>query len=78
MELAGELSYGQQKLLTLATCLATEARIFLLDEPIAGVPPETTEKIFRLPSFVDQGDFVVFIEHDLGAVRSRGSRHRHG
>src|SRR6266487_3998018 len=36
-ELAGELSYGQQKLLTLACCLATDARILLLDEPVAGV-----------------------------------------
>ncbi len=70
MELAGELSYGQQKLLTLATCLATEARIFLLDEPIAGVHPETTEKILGLLCELrDQGKLVVFIEHDLGAVR---------
>lgn len=38
-ELAGELSYGQQKLLTLACCLATAARILLLDEPVAGVHP---------------------------------------
>ena len=36
-QLAGELSYGQQKLLTLACCLATEARVLLLDEPVAGV-----------------------------------------
>jgi ABC-type branched-subunit amino acid transport system ATPase component len=49
-ELAGELSYGQQKLLTLACCLATKARILLLDEPVAGVHPEMVEKILGLLS----------------------------
>src|SRR3990172_4855728 len=38
-EQAGNLSYGQQKLLTLGCCLATEAAILLLDEPGAGVHP---------------------------------------
>jgi branched-chain amino acid transport system ATP-binding protein len=42
---AGELSYGQQKLLTLACCLATGAKILLLDEPVAGVHPETVTPI---------------------------------
>src|SRR6266702_1128838 len=44
-EPAGELSYGQQKLLTLACCLATKAHILLLDEPVAGVHPEMAERI---------------------------------
>jgi ABC-type branched-subunit amino acid transport system ATPase component len=69
-ELAGELSYGQQKLLTLACCLATEARILLLDEPVAGVHPEMVEKILVLLSELrGQGKLVVFIEHDIAAVR---------
>ena len=69
-ELAGELSYGQQKLLTLACCLATEARILLLDEPVAGVHPEMVEKILGLLSELrGQGKLVVFIEHDIAAVR---------
>jgi ABC-type branched-subunit amino acid transport system ATPase component len=69
-ELAGELSYGQQKLLTLACCLATEATILLLDEPVAGVHPEMVEKILGLLSELrDRGKLIVFIEHDLAAVR---------
>ena len=69
-EPAGELSYGQQKLLTLACCLATEARILLLDEPVAGVHPEMVSQILDLlRKLRDEGKLVAFIEHDLGAVR---------
>jgi branched-chain amino acid transport system ATP-binding protein len=69
-ELAGELSYGQQKLLTLACCLATEARILLLDEPVAGVHPEMVSHILDLLRRLrDDGTLVVFIEHDIAAVR---------
>lgn len=67
---AGDLSYGQQKLLTLAVCLATEARLLLLDEPVAGVHPEMAEKIVGLLRHLRAGGkLVVFIEHDMAAVR---------
>lgn len=69
-ELAGELSYGQQKLLTLACCLATDARILLLDEPVAGVHPDMAERILGLlRQLRDMGKLVVFIEHDIASVR---------
>ena len=69
-ELAGELSYGQQKLLALACCLATEASILLLDEPVAGVHPEMVAQILALLCRLrDDGKLVVFIEHDIAAVR---------
>jgi len=69
-ELAGDLSYGQQKLLTLACCLATEARILLLDEPVAGLHPEMVSRILDLlRQLRDQGKLVVFVEHDIAAVR---------
>ena len=68
--LAGALSYGQQKLLTLACCLATEARILILDEPIAGVHPEMAVRIMALLNDLkEQGKVIVFIEHDIEAVR---------
>lgn len=67
---AGELSYGQQKLLTLACCLATDARVLLLDEPVAGVHPEMVSRFLDLlRQLCDSGKLVVFIEHDIGAVR---------
>jgi ABC-type branched-subunit amino acid transport system ATPase component len=69
-DLAGELSYGQQKLLTLACCLATGAKILLLDEPVAGVHPEMVTPILELLCQLGTtGKRVVFIEHDLIAVR---------
>lgn len=74
-ELAAEISYGQQKLLALACCLATDARILLLDEPIAGVHPELAGRILKLlQELRDDGRLIVFIEHDLSAVRAIADR----
>jgi branched-chain amino acid transport system ATP-binding protein len=69
-EFAGELSYGQQKLLTLASCLATDARILLLDEPVAGVHPAMAARILQLMQRMKaDGKLIIFIEHDIAAVR---------
>lgn len=69
-ELAGEVSYGQQKLLTIACCLATGARVLLFDEPIAGVHPHLVNRILDfLRDLGSREHFIVFIEHDLAAVR---------
>jgi ABC-type branched-subunit amino acid transport system ATPase component len=68
--LAGELSYGQQKLLTLACCLATGAHILLLDEPVAGVSASMLSRVLDLLlKLRGEGRLIVFIEHDLAAVR---------
>jgi branched-chain amino acid transport system ATP-binding protein len=69
-DLAGELSYGQQKLVALASCLATGARILFLDEPVAGVHPEIASRILELLRKIrEDGRLIVFIEHDISAVR---------
>ena len=69
-EPACELSYGQQKLLALAVCLATQARLLLLDEPVAGVAPEMVKQIVGLlRQLRDAGNAIVFIEHDIEVVR---------
>ena len=70
-DLAGELSYGQQKLLTLACCLAMDAHILIFDEPVAGVHPDMAAKILNLMRKLrDEGKLIVFIEHDISAVRA--------
>lgn len=69
-ELAGDLSYGEQKLLTLACCLATEAGILLLDEPVSGVHPEMALHILTLlRQLRNEGKVIIFVEHDISAVR---------
>ena len=69
-ELAENLSYGQQKLLSIACCLATEPMLLLLDEPVAGVQPEMIKKIESvLQGLVkDQGKTIFLIEHDIDFV----------
>ncbi|NQT03470.1 MAG: ATP-binding cassette domain-containing protein, partial [Planctomycetes bacterium] len=42
---AEALSYGQQKLLSIVCCLAADAQVLLLDEPVAGIAPEMIERI---------------------------------
>jgi ABC-type branched-subunit amino acid transport system ATPase component len=70
-ERTASLSYGEQKLLTIACCRATEAQVLLLDEPIAGIHPEMITQILDLLCKLrDQGKTVVFIEHNITAVRS--------
>ena len=68
---ASSLSFGQQKLLALACCVATDARVVLLDEPFAGVAPATMERMVAvLQGLRNEGRLVVIIEHDLPAVRA--------
>jgi ABC-type branched-subunit amino acid transport system ATPase component len=66
---AEALSYGQQKLLSIVCCLAADARVILLDEPVAGIAPEMIEKILGvIRDLPRQGKSVMLIEHNLDAV----------
>jgi ABC-type branched-subunit amino acid transport system ATPase component len=63
--LAGEISYGQQKLLNLACCIANDAEMLLLDEPIAGINSKYQERILDLlKQLGDRGKTVLLIEHN--------------
>jgi len=62
---AEQLSYGQQKLLALASLLAGDATLLLLDEPTAGVsPPMVAQILDCLRRLRDAGRTLVVIEHD--------------
>ncbi len=68
-DLAGNLSYGQQKLLSLICCLVTEPKLLLLDEPVAGINPSIMDKILGIIG--DQattGKTIVMIEHNMDVV----------
>lgn len=62
----GRLSGGQQQRVFLARALAQEARIYLLDEPLAGVDARSQERIFDvLGGLRAAGRLVVVVHHDL-------------
>ena len=70
-ELAGEISYGQQKLLTLGCCIANNADLLLVDEPVAGIDKENLEKITRLVRQLRQeGKTILQIEHNASYIEA--------
>lgn len=75
-DLAENLSYGQQKLLSLSCCLASKSDLLLLDEPVAGVHPEVAKKILEILKELKEkeGKTILLIEHDLEAMISVSDR----
>jgi branched-chain amino acid transport system permease protein len=70
LELAGNLSFGEQKLVALARVIATDAQVLLLDEPAAGVGTEIARSILNLISDLGkQGRTILLVEHNLEVVR---------
>jgi branched-chain amino acid transport system ATP-binding protein len=67
-DLAGDLSYGEQRQLELAITLATEPQIVLLDEPTAGMSHTETAVILELMEELLESLTVVIVEHDLSVV----------
>lgn len=66
---ADAISYGQQKLLSLVCCLAADAELLLLDEPVAGIAPAFIENILTvIRSLSAQGKTIILIEHNIDAV----------
>jgi ABC-type branched-subunit amino acid transport system ATPase component len=66
---ASDLSYGQQKLLSLVCCLASGADLLLLDEPVAGIAPAMIEKILLIiRDLPKKGKTVIIIEHNIEAI----------
>jgi ABC-type branched-subunit amino acid transport system ATPase component len=67
--LAGDLSYGQQKLLAIARLMASNTELFLLDEPASGIHPKLIAKISQLIlSLKEMGKTIIFIEHNINVV----------
>lgn len=69
--LAGEISYGQQKLLTIGCCLANNADLLLLDEPVAGIDKDNYQRISELIIDLKKGGkTIIQIEHNHDFVES--------
>jgi ABC-type branched-subunit amino acid transport system ATPase component len=68
-ELAGRLSYGQQKLMELGRILMAAPRLILLDEPTAGINPTLIRRLVEvLHRLCEQGIRIFLIEHNMPLV----------
>ncbi|MGA8890756.1 MAG: ABC transporter ATP-binding protein [Anaeromyxobacteraceae bacterium] len=65
---AGELPYGRKRALELATTLALEPEVLLLDEPTAGMGHEDVGRVAELIRRVARGRTVLMVEHNLSVV----------
>jgi len=67
--IAGQLPYGQQRLLEIARALATQPKLLLLDEPTAGMIPIETEDLFqKLKAINAKGITILIIEHNINFI----------
>ena len=69
-EQAVSLAYGRKRALELATTLALEPELMLLDEPMAGMAHEDIERIQELIRRASKGRTVLMVEHNLNVVAS--------
>ncbi|SIQ85246.1 MULTISPECIES: ABC transporter ATP-binding protein [unclassified Bosea (in: a-proteobacteria)] len=71
---AGELSYGRKRALEIATTLALDPEMLLLDEPMAGMGREDVERIEALIRQVSKNRTILMVEHNLSVVASLSDR----
>ena len=65
---AGLLSHGGKRQLEIAMCLATDPDVLLLDEPLAGMGAEETDRMLGLLAELRAGHAILLVEHDMDAV----------
>ncbi len=65
---AVEMPYGRKRALEIATTLALEPEVMLLDEPMAGMGHEDISRVVELVRRVSKGRTVLMVEHNLSVV----------
>ena len=74
-ELAGEISYGQQKLLTIGCCIANNADLLLIDEPVAGIDKDNLLKItYLIKQLKQDGKTILQIEHNQAYINATSDK----
>lgn len=69
-EMAENLSYGQRKLLEIGRALASNADIYLFDEPFSGLFPEIVEKIKSIINDLkDKHKTIILVEHNIALIK---------
>jgi branched-chain amino acid transport system ATP-binding protein len=71
---AGELSYGRKRSLEIATTLALDPEMLLLDEPMAGMAQADVERISALIKTIAKNRTILMVEHNLSVVASLSDR----
>jgi branched-chain amino acid transport system ATP-binding protein len=71
---AANLAHGEQRALEIAMALATRPRLLLLDEPVAGMGAEETQRMIAFLSTLKGGKTIILVEHDMDAVFSLADR----
>jgi len=69
-----EMPYGRKRALELATTLALEPELMLLDEPTQGMGHEDVERVMHLIKKVSSGRTILMVEHNLHVVSSLSDR----
>lgn len=72
--LAGELSYSEQRSLEIGMTLASDPKLILLDEPMAGMSREETDYAVELIRKLTEGRTLLIVEHDMDVVFSLSDR----
>lgn len=67
---SGNLAYGHQRALNIAAALATEPKVLMLDEPVAGMNPVEKETMTQLIRRLrdERGVTIILVEHDMRTV----------
>ncbi len=73
-EIAGNLSYAEQRALEVGMTIAGDAKVLLLDEPMAGMNHNEIGQFSDFLQTIAQGRTVVMVEHDMGVVFSLADR----
>ncbi|MBQ7832699.1 MAG: ABC transporter ATP-binding protein [Lachnospiraceae bacterium] len=70
-----ELSGGQQQRVLLARALCATRKMLLLDEPVAGLDPETTDEFYKLVKKLnrEEGITIIMVSHDMHAMSKYAS-----
>lgn len=65
---SGVISHGQKRQLEVAMCLATNPQVLLLDEPLAGMGADETDRMLNFLMEIRKDHAILLVEHDMDAV----------
>jgi branched-chain amino acid transport system ATP-binding protein len=72
--LAANLSHGEQRQLEMAMVLATRPRLLLLDEPVAGMSADESQRMVEFLATLKGTQTMILVEHDMDAVFTLADR----